>query len=480
MSDKPGVAELNAIAELPKIKENIVMAIVKNQDLPLEDIEDKLDPPIPFIEQYRRTLDEGIDHPALPAGEETVTYSKSWSRPATRSEGTSSPTETNQAWRDKFRECLDCWENQVDTEEEVDDCHSAGSRHYVKPWEYVPGAQNTYFNQFMKDCLDWAKANPGKKFPKCEDLEPVPSPFEYCPGEVKNFTVGNGKNPVVVSADCGEKTGDLEVTITADPETCPEECEVKFSDDDGRKGCAEGTKKADEECCCSQEIPLAIVYSTLLMTCGGEQTFTIDPEQAGCEPYTWSLEGGGSIEHTEGDHTKYTAPATNPECALNPTIKLTDSCGVESEIKLAVNCYTSAGEAYRNPYMGTEAGGTGISNVCGSYSGIPKQTCRLYHERRNCDGSWFTMTRITLWQYHFCNFSLYVDCCGAAQQCKASYACVAKSTGAGSAPCCQTPEDTRCSHQTCSADCTTVTDLRSGAMKTAGCCPLNPVTGAPL
>jgi hypothetical protein len=61
------------------------MAIVKNQNLPLDEIEDQLTPPIPFVDTYRRVLSEGIDHPRLEAGYEIVTFSKKESRPANRS-----------------------------------------------------------------------------------------------------------------------------------------------------------------------------------------------------------------------------------------------------------------------------------------------------------------------------------------------------------------------------------------------------------
>jgi hypothetical protein len=248
------------------------MAIVKNQDLPIDEVEDQLDPPITFIEQYRRTLGEGIDHPKHPAGDETVTFSKRESRPATRSSSEFSKPISREEWRDEFKDCLECWEKQYDTEEDLNECTNYGSRQYVKPWSYVPGAKNTYFNQFMSECLLWAKENPGVPMEKCDE------------------------------------------------ETIPP----------GSPG-------------------IAIVYDSLIMGCGEEQSLSVDPAEPGCPPYEWQVSGGGDLSTYEGAGVTYSAPESNSNCTVKPVITVTDKWGKEATVSLAVNCYTGNEIAFYQP-----------------------------------------------------------------------------------------------------------------------------------
>src|SRR4030042_162117 len=69
------------------------------------------------------------------------------------------------------------------------------------------------------------------------------------------------------------------------------------------------------------QVPLAINYSSLSMSCGATQNLSAS---GGCPPYTWSLSGGGTLTPRGGDHTSatYVAPDSNPNCANNAMITL--------------------------------------------------------------------------------------------------------------------------------------------------------------
>ena len=85
-----------------------------------------------------------------------------------------------------------------------------------------------------------------------------------------------------------------------------------------------------------------ISYTTQQMSVNGTQTLSASGGGGG--PYAWYLaSGGGTLNPSVGNSTLYTAPVTNPNCANNPQIYVTDMCGLSSAIlKIAVNGYGSA------------------------------------------------------------------------------------------------------------------------------------------
>jgi len=89
------------------------------------------------------------------------------------------------------------------------------------------------------------------------------------------------------------------------------------------------------------QAPLTINYSSLSVSCGSSQNLSAS---GGCPPYSWSLSGGGTLTPDGGGNTSatYVAPASNPNCANNAMITLTDCCRNTAEIQIAVNCYTQA------------------------------------------------------------------------------------------------------------------------------------------
>lgn len=91
--------------------------------------------------------------------------------------------------------------------------------------------------------------------------------------------------------------------------------------------------------------PPVIGFTSKQMTTNGRQNLTVS---GGCgEPYTWSIGSGrGSLSNSTGTSVTYTAPSSNPNCANNPTIKVTDKCGNYTTLDLAVSGYTSWEIAY--------------------------------------------------------------------------------------------------------------------------------------
>jgi len=82
------------------------------------------------------------------------------------------------------------------------------------------------------------------------------------------------------------------------------------------------------------------------MSCGASQNLSAS---GGCPPYNWSLSGGGTLTPSGGGNTSaiYVAPASNPNCANNAMITLTDCCRNIVDIQLAVNCFTVDATALR-------------------------------------------------------------------------------------------------------------------------------------
>ena len=91
------------------------------------------------------------------------------------------------------------------------------------------------------------------------------------------------------------------------------------------------------QCTSGQNCPPPIIDSTTKqVTVSGTQGLSASGGAGG--PYTWSLiSGGGSISGNSGTSINYTAPASNPNCAGNPVIRLRDSSNAVTDMSLAVN-----------------------------------------------------------------------------------------------------------------------------------------------
>ncbi len=212
--------------------------------------------------------------------------------------------------------------------------------------------------------------------------------------------------------------------------------------------------------------PIEINYVSLLMSCGGSQNLSAS---GGCPPYNWSLSGGGTLTPGGGDNTSatYIAPASNANCTDNPTIILTDCCRSIAGIQLAVNCYSGNDSALG---LNTKRSCAGSGCWCKPpYQGGCDQgdsTCFQFHR--------------TDWK---CDSTIKVDCdtgdCSLKQP-YPSYVDVGSffSWNPVCPPGCYTNQcDCILPYGQCICG---LMDGRTAAMKTQGCCPLDPETGLPF
>jgi len=138
----------------------------------------------------------------------------------------------------------------------------------------------------------------------------------------------------------------LEVIICSDGDSI----DVKYQTTENPSKPTEWKKYEDNRECCPKGA-ISIGYTSQQMSCSGPpQTLTaVPPAQTtkvdlGDLCYTWSVSGGGSLNKAKGNSVVYTPPATNANCASNPTITLTSKSGATATLKIAVNC--SSGSAY--------------------------------------------------------------------------------------------------------------------------------------
>jgi hypothetical protein len=247
------------------------------------------------------------------------------------------------------------------------------------------------------------------------------------------------KNDNVIYFKCLEDVG-----------ACNAEATITLRDRCGTEYIVRGTP------CCEDAKELSILYTSLLMSCGGQQTFTPD---GGCGPYKFSVtSGGGTIDEDTG---VYTAPATNVNCTDNPTITVTDCCGITASVSLAVNCYGPAGAL-------------GIVQF------------------EECSGCWCSPLGCNNGAYGCFDFinSIY-DCTGALLSVCETRPCANCTPPPGYVQhACGDCSSTGCPPSSCytnqcgcikttNCPCGVLVDGRSDAMKAAGCCPLNPFTGLP-
>jgi hypothetical protein len=214
--------------------------------------------------------------------------------------------------------------------------------------------------------------------------------------------------------------------------------------------------------CCAAADEVSIGYTTLTMGCGMQQQLTA---MGGCPPYSWALTGGGGTlvpsSNPAHDYATYTAPNDNPNCVSNPTIEVTDCCGISAELKLAVNCAENGAHAFMHFHR------TGPSSVyCGYYyEGVCAQVCftdvQTFRDDYRCDGS--------LLESHPGSFG---NGCTSEQTELCDPAAI-KWDG-----CCQV--FVNCGDYTGCYQACGYFDVRVPAQKEAGCCPINPGTGLPF
>ena len=214
--------------------------------------------------------------------------------------------------------------------------------------------------------------------------------------------------------------------------------------------------------CTATGAPLDINYTSLSMSCGASQTLSAS---GGCPPYNWILSGGGTLTPSGGDNTSatYVAPGSNPNCANNAMITLTDGCRNSKSISLAVNCYifldvTALVEKDFDP-------GTCHQVYCFPYCIEDDYQCitgagSLRGREWACDGTLLSdcteginLSSYCLYTIPSCDINdiFTRDFCGAC----------------------------RCPANVVTGPWDTLFDIIDVNMKQQGCCPLNPITGLP-
>lgn len=436
------------------------LAIVENQNIPTEHVEDQVDPELDFKDQYRRVLCESLPIDTAPAGTELVTYSKKDSRAASRSSSRPGPSAGQIDQRDKFNECLECWRGFVESADLAGECGSGESKGYRPDIPWYPNSGGDTFHDWMRRCLNWKREHPDEKHPGCDDLRVVPQKFSFCAGETVVFTVDNGNNPSLNSASCGTIVGTLSWQATGAGGGCGEEAKLIFTDMDGRKGCAFGKEKGIEDCCCFENATLSLLYDSLVMSCGSTQMVGVDPDNPGCPPYEWELSGEGEISSLEGTGVTYQAPLTNPNCQGNATIRVMDGCGKGAEVTFAVNCSSPDVDAYK------VFNAIHYYDYCAYTCNMSDQGC-MYREQ---------------WSYYRCDGSLrWVETYGQwYQHCPVILLPCGDPCGLFPGQFKNTDDLPPCQNHYVPWGCGDAVDLRTAGMIAAGCCPLNPQTGLPF
>lgn len=145
------------------------MAIVTNQQIPTDHVEETLDPPIEELDQYKRSLTEGAPIDNAPAGVERVNFTHKGSHPASASSATPGATPAQRTWRDKFNECIACWKGLPASQEALPPCTGDAHRGHKPDIPWYPRSRGTTYHDWMKDCLAFKKANPNLPYTKCRD-----------------------------------------------------------------------------------------------------------------------------------------------------------------------------------------------------------------------------------------------------------------------------------------------------------------------
>jgi len=93
-------------------------------------------------------------------------------------------------------------------------------------------------------------------------------------------------------------------------------------------------------------LALPIVNADKQMSAGSQQSLSLMNYLTG-RSYTWTIENGeGTLSADTGERVVYTAPDSNPNCSLNPAVRVTDSDGNYAEVHITVNCVFDDGMAY--------------------------------------------------------------------------------------------------------------------------------------
>lgn len=281
-----------------------------------------------------------------------------------------------------------------------------------------------------------------------------------------------------ISANCNT------VTITSPLSECdgvqsPQDFVVDFGDGEGYtggfivRGCSESWFcKGDDHI-----TPVSIGYTTQQMSLSSEQTLSVTNPATGTT-YYWAVSGGGSLSAATGLSVIYDSAATNSECTNNGTITLTD-CVTCDTLEIAVNADANNYTAY---FISTTSGATCTWEVIKTGYRCNGDLSSVEDPPATCFG---------------CDCPTFATC----QHLDGRCACNMISNGSCGCDCPQWPHGCDCqwgnwlpnasgdfctelsvvSRCVAAAACGTkngfavacsgISDVRTAAMRTAGCCP---------
>ena len=227
--------------------------------------------------------------------------------------------------------------------------------------------------------------------------------------------------------------------------------------------------KVQMQDCCNVSPELAINYTSLQLECGDGQLLGA---VGGCPPYTWSMSGGGGFDgsptgpkSSTGPIVDYASPLSNPSCADNATITLTDCCGNSVSIGLAINCVDGGGLPAFYVIHFIYSAGANCSSVCFA-PGKPNCEGAKTHISYRCDGTFYDETGVLAMKHKIPSCAVSVPCSSEPDPC-------------GNYP---GPyyNETTCAEENEGQACGQTFDIRTAAQIAAGCCPSNPETGLPF
>jgi len=227
------------------------------------------------------------------------------------------------------------------------------------------------------------------------------------------------------------------------------ECKIQINNDSGYGDHLKvtATTRSGSTCFKTLDIDIAsgcgggkISYTTNQMSINEQQTLAVDNPN----PYTtynWSIaSGGGSLSVDHGLTTRYTAPAANPNCTLNPVIILSSYGAQCDSLAIAINEWT--GEE-RAGYVCNEL-------ICEDWWYWPTCICSRKYDTFDCEGAFI---------------SNHLEICKIGCSYLGPY-CVVR---CGYKPC-QTQPSAACING-CGMEPGSVGDNRTTEMKAGGCCP---------
>lgn len=198
-----------------------------------------------------------------------------------------------------------------------------------------------------------------------------------------------------------------------------------------------------QDCVGAGHVPV-VQHTSNQMNLSATQTFTVAGGGGG--PYLWSIiAGGGTLSGGSGSTIVYTAPASNANCAKNPTIRVKDYCGNIKDTKLAINNPSASGVAY---HQFVREGVLTNPGNCGN----------IVVKRYACGGT-------TWYSQDYCS-RCYGHVCGGNNICTVpQFDCTPVCSWAGLEAACYSTGD-------CTGDCRErVIDKRTSDVLLAGCCP---------